>query len=578
LSTPPAANPSTALAAVLADEFARAGLRHAVIAPGSRSTPLAIALDADERVRVHVRVDERSAAYCALGIARAGGAPAAVVTTSGTAASIVHPAVVEADAARVPLLVLTADRPPELRHAGANQTIDQLALFGRATRWFCEVGVPEPLPHANAYWRSTACHAWAAASGAGGAPPGPVHLNLALREPLVPEGPGFGHPLDGRPGGGRWTAVTPGTAVLGAADAERLAELVASTPRGLIVAGDTSADVRPLLDLAKAAAWPLLAEPQSGIRTGPCAVSTYDLLLRSAAFASAQRPDIVLLAGRVALSRPLAAWLDASVPQVLLDPHGAWLDPGRVVGEVVAADPGATAAALAAALAPREPGAWSHAWAAAERRAREALDRVLDAGDAPSEPRTARDLAATLPDGSLLVVASSMPVRDLAATMVPRAGLRVIGNRGASGIDGFCSTAIGAALAHDGPVAGLAGDLSLLHDATGLLTPGSERGDLVVVVVNNDGGGIFSFLPQASSGAASFEKLFGTPHGVEVAALAAAYGCGYRRVEAAGGVPAAVEGARRDGGVQLVEVRTERGANVELHRRIERAVVAAVES
>lgn len=575
------ANPSQALATVLVDELARAGLRDAVIAPGSRSAALAAALYADDRVRLHVRFDERSAAYCALGIARAAGRPAAVVTTSGTASAILHPAVVEAAAARVPLLALTADRPPELREAGANQTIDQIGLFGRAVRWFCEVGVPEALPGANAYWRSTACRAWAEATGAGG-PPGPVHLNLAFREPLVASGTGFSQPVEGRAGGAPWTTLTARRRRLGdltEADLDRLAARVTAARRGLVVVGDTGADAAPLVELATAAGWPVLAEPQSGARTGKHAVSTYDLLLRSETFAAEQRPDLVLRAGRVALSKRLATWLDASVPQVLVDTDAAWLDPERSATEIVAADAGALAEALAGRVGAPAPAGWLRSWLAAEQRARGALDALLDAEEAPNEPRTARDLAATMPDGGLLVVASSMPVRDLAATMAPRTGLVVSGNRGASGIDGFCSTAIGAALAHDGPVAALAGDLSLVHDATGLLTPGGPRPDLVIVVVNNDGGGIFSFLPQAGLGDASaFERLFGTAHGLEVEALAAAYGCGYRRVEHGAGVPGAVAAAGRDGGIQLVEVRTDRAANLELHRRIERAVVAAVEA
>lgn len=621
-------NPSTALACVLVDELARAGVTDAVLAPGSRSAPLAMALHAEARIRLHVEIDERSAAFLAVGLAKAGGRPAAVVSTSGTATANFHPAVVEADHARVPLLVLTADRPPELRHTAANQTIDQIKLYGSNVRWFVEVGAPDPsglevgaaevgaggLASAVPYWRSLAARAVATARGR---PPGPVHLNLAFREPLVPdadEGPGNGL-LAGRPAGRPWTVATPAKPALAEETVHALTERVAGAKRGLLVVGDTTAAPAPLLALAAAAGWPVIAEPLSGARAGDHAISTAHHLLASPTFAADHRPDLVLRVGRIGLSKPLLAFLDAGVPQVLVDPDGVWLDPTRVLDEIVTADPGALCAAVAARLpahsepvhsepahshpvpadpaladpaladrapvdrapadlAPADPApaesAWLRAWRDAEHRARGCLDALLDAGDEPSEPRTARDLAAALPDGSVLVAASSMPVRDLDQFMAPRAGLRVLGNRGASGIDGFVSTALGVALATDGPAAALAGDLSVLHDQNGFLL--AERPDLVLVVINNDGGGIFSFLPPAQH-RASFETLFGTPHGIDLAGLAGVYGLAHTRIERAGDLVPAVDHHLAGGGVTLVEVRTQRPANVALHRRLTAAIV-----
>jgi 2-succinyl-5-enolpyruvyl-6-hydroxy-3-cyclohexene-1-carboxylate synthase len=565
-----AANPAQALALVLVDELARHGVTDAVIAPGSRSAPLAMALHEEPRFRLHVQIDERSAAFTALGLARVSRRPTVVACTSGTAAANFLPAVVEAHQARVPLLVLTADRPPELRHTAANQTIDQIKLYGDVVRWFAEVGVPEDDAGSVRYWRSLASRAVAETAGS---PAGPVHLNLAFREPLVPEGAGFTHDLDGRPGGRPWTVRDGGRGAPTPEQVERLTVLVRTHRRGVVVVGESDSAPGPVLDLAQAAGWPVLAEPFSGARQGPHAISTAGLLLGDPGFAAAHRADAVVRLGRVHLSRHLGAYLAAAGEQVLVDPDGAWLDPERAADRIVAADAGLLCAAVAAQVGTREPGAWLQAWQVAEQRARSAVDALLDAEEAPSEPRTARDLSACLVDGGLLVAASSMPVRDLDLFAAPRPGLRVLGNRGASGIDGFVSTALGAALAHPGPVTALSGDLSLLHDQNGLLL--ADRPDLVLVLVNNDGGGIFSFLPQARF-PGSFEAVFATPHGVDFGQLAGVYGVGHRAPERAADLPGAVRAARQAGGVQLVEVRTDRAANVALHDRLRRAAVAAI--
>ncbi|CAN5305023.1 2-succinyl-5-enolpyruvyl-6-hydroxy-3-cyclohexene-1-carboxylic-acid synthase [soil metagenome] len=576
MSTDAQTNPSTALARVLVDELARGGVTDAVLAPGSRSAPLAMALHDEPRIRLHVRVDERSAAFVALGLGRVTGRPAIVACTSGSAAANLHPAVVEADHGRVPLLVLTADRPPELRGTGANQTIDQLGLYGGGVRWFCDVGVPELRPDQPAYWRSVASRAIAASTATGG-PAGPVHLNVALRDPLVPEGDvEAAARLGGRAGGAPWTRVEAVHRPPSGVQIERLARLLAASARGVVVAGGGVDDPAAVASLAARLGWPLLAEPHSGARRGFAAITAYDSLLRSEAFAAAHRPDLALIVGRIGLSKALLAWLTPDVPQVLVDPWPAWPDPGRSLSAVVTASPGAMARALIPDLTGTPgDGGWLAVWQRADAAARQAVDDVLDAEHAPTEPRVARDLARCLPDGAALVVASSMPIRDLDQTMGPRAGLTIHANRGASGIDGFVSTAVGVALAHGGPTVALAGDLSLLHDQNGLLV-GDDEVDLVIVVVNNDGGGIFSFLPQAAFDG-SFERLFGTPHGVDPARAAQTAGAGHRLVGDAAGLVPAVEAAARDGGVQLVEVRTDREANVRLHARLRKVAAAAVE-
>lgn len=576
--TATAPNPSTALARVLADELARGGVRHAVLAPGSRSTALALALDRHEGLRLHVEIDERSAGFLALGTARASGRPGVVVTTSGTATANLHPAVLEADADRVPLIVLTADRPPELRDTGANQTVDQIHLYGGAVRWFCEVGAASDLPGSNAYWRSVASRAVTTAAGRIG-PAGPVHLNLAFREPTVPAtddgrtaAPGpFTHPLEGRPDGAPWTAVVPPRREPPADEVTRLAERIAAAPRGLVVVGGRQVDPGPVLDLAAAAGWPVLAEALSGARRGPHALAAGHHLVASGAFAAGHRPALVLRAGRAVLSRELTDWLGPDVEQVLVDRDGAWLDPGRAVSRLVVADVGAVCGAVAGALGERGPSGWLEAWRAADRVAAAAITEVLEAEPRPTEPRVARDVAAAVPDGGTLVVGSSMPVRDVDRFMQPRDDLRVVGNRGASGIDGLVSTALGAALAGPGPTVALAGDLSLLHDANGfLLRADGGSPDCVVVVVDNDGGGIFHLLPQVRE--PGFERLFGTPHGREPARLAALHDLDHRLVERADDLAPAVREAVARGGVRLLEVRTDRRENAALHRRIQAAV------
>jgi 2-succinyl-5-enolpyruvyl-6-hydroxy-3-cyclohexene-1-carboxylate synthase len=563
-------NPSTAQARVLVDELARGGLRHAVVAPGSRSAPLALAFDRQDGVRVHVEIDERSAAFLALGIGKGGGMPAAVVCSSGTAAVNLHPAVVEAHHSRTPLLVLTADRPPELRATGANQTIAQPGLYGGATRWSVDLGMAEERCGQVAYWRSVAARALAEARGR---PAGPVHCNVGLREPLVPDGDErWVEPLDGRGDGRPWTTRNVALGVPTPSQTAELADLVVAHPRGALVLGDVAVDGVVVADFAAAAGWPVVAEPQSGGRTGDHVVSTADLLLADRGFAAAHRPDLAVVVGRPVLTRSVRRWLDAVARTVVIDADGAWLDPGRTVERIIVADPTALLRDAAVQLEGRTTHFLAQ-WRRAERTARAVVDEVLDGQPEPTEPRVARDLAACLPDGAALVVGSSMPIRDLSAVMRPRRGLRVLGNRGASGIDGFVSTALGVAISHTGPVAGLCGDLSLLHDQNGFLLAGAADLDVVFVVVNNDGGGIFSLLEQRD--VAGFERLFGTPHGIAFAALASTYGLAYHPLVRAADLVDAVATARAAGGLHLVEVRTDRAANADLHRDLTAAVAAA---
>ncbi len=569
-------NPSTAFGVTFSDELIRCGLREVVLAPGSRSTPLAMAFfeAGPQRVRLHVRIDERSAAFTALGLAKASRRPVAVLCTSGTAAANFHPAVIEADESGVPLIVLTADRPPELRGIGANQAIDQIKLYGGAVRWFCEAGLPEARPGVAGYWRSLACQAWAHAAGRAGGLTGPVHVNLPLREPLVPVGgddaaewPGS---LDGRPGGQPWTRFHGQHAPPDELE-------LPWTERGVVVCGDGDYDVLALAEMAQRAGWPVLAEPSSGGRRGPNALSAYQYLLATPEFVAAHQPDLIVSAGRPGLSRAQAAFLGASSGGASAGGAGFRAGPARR-HVVVAQGPGRWAdpqrAATDVAPALRLTGipagtAWLDGWQRADEAARRAVDAELDGDENLTEPRLARDLASALPEGALLWSASSQPVRDIDCGLSPRADLRVLASRGTSGIDGTTSSAIGAALAHGGPAFALIGDLAFLHDAAGLaLGPDEPRPDLCLVVVNNDGGGIFSTLEQAAF-PGSFERLFGTPHGAGLHHLAAAFGLPYQRLEQPGDLAKALQGT----GLRIVEAQTSRAAGAELRARL-RAVAA----
>jgi 2-succinyl-5-enolpyruvyl-6-hydroxy-3-cyclohexene-1-carboxylate synthase len=516
--------------ATLVDEWARAGLRHAVIAPGSRSTPLALALARESRFCLHVRLDERSAAFCALGIGLRSGLPAVLLTTSGTAATEVHAAVVEAHQAGVPLIVVTADRPPELQQVGAPQTIDQSALFSGVLRHFFSAPVPDEAMRSS--WRSVGSRAVAEAlfSPSG---PGPVHLNLAFREPFedvidpLPEPRGPGAP---------WHEVL--VAPPEQQGFRALEELVSSAKRPLLLAGGGAGPPGAILAAAASAGWPLLADPRSGCRRTVAhkavVVAAFDSMLRAPGFASAHRPDLVIRLGAPAASKVLSSWLgelaSSGVPEIVVDPYGRFTDPGREASAFIRARPEVVLSHLGAAL---PEASWASSWGHAEQAAEEAIELwasgLEPAGGLP-ELLVARRLSEV--GVGTIMVSSSMPVRHLEWFSAPSPSYpAVYANRGANGIDGVSSTALGLSVAGaPAPVVGLTGDLAFLHDATALFAPatgedtaGSPCG---LVVIDNGGGGIFSYLAQAESlEEALFERLFGTPQRVDLAGLATAAGC-----------------------------------------------------
>lgn len=577
-------NANTALASAFAEELARGGLRLAVVSPGSRSTPLAVALWRQPKIEVKVIVDERSAGFFALGAAQASGEPVALLCTSGTALVNYHPAVVEADESAIPLVVLSADRPPELRGIGAGQTIDQIKSFGSSVRWFCEVGTHEADDSGLLHYRSVACRALATARGE--ARPGPVHLNLPWREPLAPvpvEGAVTAtDPLalegrDGRP----LTAVThidlePSTFLF-----DEVAGHIGNAISGVIVAGrQLDPELRePLAHLARVSGFPILAEPTSQLRCGPHdrshVVAAYDLLLREERFARSVVPGLVLRFGEMPTSKPLRAWIEASgADQIVIDPYGGWNEPSRRAAAILRADPTELAQGWAARLEGLEgrERPLPDRWLEAETAAQDALDEALSNDGEITEPALHRALGQAHSDGDLVYTSSSMPIRDQEA-FLPASSTNVhfLSNRGANGIDGLISSGIGAAQASGRPTTIVSGDLGLLHDVGGLAALREVETPVRIVVIDNDGGGIFHFLPQEAMLASDeFEALLGTPRGVDVAKAAALFDLPHRRLDSLGDLPAALAA-----GTGLIEVKTDRQSNVAAHQQLTKAVHAA---
>ena len=550
------------------DELARCGLEHACTAPGSRCTPIVLSLVREEGIRCWSHIDERCAGFFALGAAKRSGRPVAVTCTSGTAAANLAPAVIEARHARVPLIVLTADRPPELRDVGAGQTIDQLKLYGDAVKWFFEVGVDEATPAALRFIRTLACRAYSVAAAG---PPGPVHLNFPLREPLVLDRP-LPLPDDatGRDGERPYVVVDTPPAIAPAGGSPPFGRIV-------IVAGqdrDREA-ARELAGFAERMGIPMLADPMSGARTGRAAVAHYDLLLRDARFAAAHQPRFVIRVGDLPTSKPFRAWLAGlQTAQIVFDPDGTWHDPDAVVGMRIAAPYRSLLERFADGRALVTDREWYASWRAADEAVAGAIDRTL--GDELSEPLAARSLGEWLPPEATLFVASSMPVRDLEEFCAARdRGPVVLSNRGANGIDGTVSSAFGAAAVGEGPVVLLVGDVALAHDIGGLLAASRLGLALTIVLLNNDGGGIFHFLPVARETDA-FEQHVATPHGLDFSRAASLYGCAFERVATLDAFRSAVETSIAGDGTTIIEVRTDREQNLALHRRVAEAALAAL--
>jgi len=582
-------NRNSVWAWVLVDEVARAGVREVCVAPGSRSSPLVLAFAGDPRFRLFTQIDERSAGFLALGMGKGTGRPAVVVTTSGTAVANLLPAVVEASWSEVPLLLLTADRPHRHRDADANQAIDQLHIFGRYVRAFHELAPPVVDAPSLRHLRGLAARAVASAVGA---PAGPVHLNVPLAKPLEPVHvpgdipPGFreAHPqvAGGREGGRPWVAIGRRSSIVDQDAFPQVRTLLREARNGVVVAGPSN---RPELDgpaalrLAERLGFPLLADPLSGARRGDGVgvgvMGHYDLYLRDPQVRDALAPETVVRVGASPTSAFLLRYLEAAarVPQVVVDGGHRWKDHLAVADHYLPGDPEPVVEALLEGLPPPGDGGrqlFLDRWRRAEAQAAEVV--ALELRGTFFEGMAMAEAVEALPPGGTLFVSSSMPVRELDAFVPPGPSpLRVHGNRGASGIDGILSTALGIRAVTEEPMVAVVGDLAFLHDGNGLMAARQVEGALVIVLVQNDGGGIFHFLPIREQEPA-FTPYFATPHGLDLSHLARMHGIPYRRVDPAPGVVAgAVAEELAAGGVRIVEVPSLREEN--RHRREEVAAL-----
>lgn len=589
-------NPTYAFTTAFVDELARAGIKDAVICPGSRSTPLAYTFAANDEIKVWMQYDERAAGFFALGMAKAAKRPVILVCTSGTAAANFFPAVVEAKMSRVPLIVLTADRPAELRDNGAPQAIDQIGIYGSYAKWFVEMALPEASNEMLRYARTAAGRA---AGTALATPAGVIHLNMPFREPLTPAPiAGLNLPDEaqrdpvawyGRPDAQPYVAAKSYPRTLHNAAVENLMGQLLNYKRGLIIAGpeETANYSAELSQLAQALGYPILADPLSQLRCGSHSlepvIANYDAFLRDSRFTTGEEftPQIVLRFGAMPTAKPLLLFLKRfpDLPQIVIDGGDGWNEPTLLAGQVIHAAPLNVCQSLLTQLnAQKEISRdrqWMQSWQRVAQATASALHDTMENLEEPFEGRVLASLPELLPDGATLYVGNSMPVRDLDSFFAgsPKS-IRVLGNRGANGIDGLISSALGAATQSE-PLVLVLGDLSAYHDLNGLLAAKLHNLNATIIILNNDGGGIFSFLPQAQvKEPARFEELFGTPHGLDFEPVVKMYGGDFRRTTTHQEFCATLGQVLEQPGLKVIEIPTNRARNVVLHREMWAAVYA----
>jgi len=553
--------------ATIVDEWVRLGVAHAVVSPGSRSTPMAIALSSNSKIALHVFHDERSASFAAMGIGLQSGLPAVLLCTSGTAAAQFYAAVIEANYAHVPMLVCTADRPPELQGVGAPQTINQTNLYGNFVRKFIDVGVADDAKASK--WRTVARDSFSATVGVNR---GPCHVNFPFREPLV----GVAEAL---PAADSHSPVRMSADVATASERKKLS-LALRAERGLIIAGNGIDQPRFILDLAAKLNWPVIADPRSNCRVAPesshgaTVVTCADVMMRHQPIAESLKPTVVIRIGDPPVSKVVNQWLArCGAEQIAVTQQPTLIDPDKIVTTHMVGSINELFMEMSRGTQARSESEWISEWKQCERKARTALDSQFLKSNQLTEPLSAVTVSESLEPGSNLVVSSSMPVRDLEWFAPARDGVRVFSNRGVNGIDGVVSTAVGVALSSKAPTALLIGDIAMLHDSNGLLNLNQRDVQMKIIVVDNEGGGIFSFLPQAESlEGAQFEQLFGTPHSVDFESLAKTHGIPFAWATT-------TDELRRElgnSGISIIGVRTDRKVNVADHNALYVAVAEAL--
>lgn len=575
----------TKYTAAFVDELVRSGTRHAVISPGSRSTPLALLMAEHPDLKIWLQVDERSAAFFALGIAKSKNEPVAIVCTSGTAAANYYPAVIEAKLSRIPLVVLTADRPYELRDSGAPQTIDQVRLFGTYPKWFVDMALPEESGDLLRYSRITASRA---VSTAIATPAGPIHVNLPFREPLLPD---LSLPSlweGGREAGKSYTAVISGSRTCSDDDLQSLTKELTSYQKGVIVCGpvnEGASFATELVKLSEKLQFPILADPLSQLRTGShkkdTIIDAYDAFLRVPAFTSRLKPDVIIRFGAMPVSKALLLYIknNPTCRQIIIDDGAGWRDPTLTASDFIYASPFDFCSRISSFVKgqKKEAKKWLKTWQDVNSISKEAISQAA-VHDKMNEGQAMLEAVSMLPDQASIFVGNSMPIRDLDTFLFNQSKqIRTFANRGANGIDGVVSTALGASL-HSEPLVLVIGDLSFFHDLNGLLPAKLYSLNATIIVVNNDGGGIFSFLPQAENKSKHFEQLFGTPIGLHFKHVVEMYGGKFVRATDWNVFRNVYEDSLKTNGLKVIEVVTDRSENVRLHKQIWNQVERTVQA
>lgn len=551
------------------DELACLNVYDVVISPGSRSTPLALLMAQHEQIQTYIQVDERSAAFFALGIAKAKKRPVALLCTSGTAAANYYPAICEAFHARVPLLVLTADRPHELREIGAPQAMNQLHLYGSFVKQFIEMAIPEAAEQMYSYARMTAGRAVASVQQA---PKGPVHLNFPLREPLIPD---VSLQQLWEKGRGEYTgAVHQGSIMMTNEYVSSLTGRLLSMEKGLIVCGDDSHPelAEAVTQLAEQTGYPILADPLSGLRSGKhdkaMMIDCYDTFLRTELLKDTWKPQVIIRFGGMPVSKALTQFIkkQKAALHIVVDESGKWRDPSLMATEVISANDVAFCKQLTSSHPKRAENDWFQMWKHINEKTKETL-REIETYETAFEGKVITDIVRVLPEKATLFVGNSMPIRDTDTFFFTTdKQIQVMANRGVNGIDGIVSTALGVSTACE-PIVLVIGDLSFYHDLNGLLGAKLHELNITIVVVNNDGGGIFSFLPQYEK-KEHFEMLFGTPLGLDYEHVVNMYGGSFERAGDWEAFRHEVQRGTMENGLHVVELCTNREENLQLHRNL----------
>lgn len=564
-------NSLTGYVASFVDELVRVGVNEVVISPGSRSTPMAILMAEHPKMKVTINIDERSAAFYALGIAKAKLKPVAILCTSGTAAANYFPAIVEAFYSRIPLIVLTADRPHELRDVGAPQAIDQNQLYGNFVKWFVEMAIPEETDTMLKYVRTVASRA---AGKALSAPAGPVHLNFPFREPLVPNLEKENLWVQGRNQGTKQVNLLVGKPIIDEDEVQHIASILKDVTNGLIVCGahDDQEFAEAVTNLAEQLEFPILADPLSQLRSGQHSkahiIDGYDTFLRNPLFCEEYTPELIIRFGAMPVSKALLQYIQkhSHATQIVVDGDGGWRDPTLSASEMVYCNEVEFCNRLVNMVLKQQSTKWINSWVHINNRVKENFLSIQDQ-QTLFEGRVFTELQKVVPEHATLFVGNSMPIRDLDTFFtINDKNIKVLGNRGANGIDGIVSTALGVS-SHNPHTILVIGDLSFYHDLNGLLAAKQHDLNITIVMINNDGGGIFSFLPQSSE-EKHFETLFGTPIGLDYEHVVTMYGGTFNRVTNWEEFRKAISKSVQSNGLSVVEVKTDRQENLMIHREL----------